>query len=616
MWLPAQAALLLAGLLLPGAAVGRALGLPRSVALSFLGSALGIYVTIVGCQLLSIRVSLLTLAVGLGLIALGAWAAAPRRPETGAAPATEANDWLGPLPYLGPWAWLYGPVWAALVLRIWHQPLAGPDVEFRWSFLAEQLLAQGSLDFYPPRRAGDFLHYFWVESLPPGASALHAWAFACAGAAHAGWTAPAILLQVWSVHELVWRTTREAAGTRAARFACLAIAACPLLTWSATLGQETGLTALALVAIAFALQRWHRTREPQWAVLAGIAAALGAATREYGLVFPVLAAAGLLAGGADRRAWLGFAPAVAVGFVWPLRTWVLTGNPVYSLDVAGWFPVNARFATWLAAEREAIGLPLGTSSDWLDFGRYLTNYAPAAAVGWVWLAWNAARRSTLAGWAAGAVAALLTLWWVSVPLTNGGLFYSMRVLSPALALGCIAAGLALDCGCPPGSTRCPVVGALVGVLFAATLPATLSLPLSPSRQPDWTLWPAFRAEEPAAPEPLAAALTRSLAGKAAPEQAGLVLSDAPGFQHRFAGTGIAVIPLWSPQADALFDPALDAATAGRRWRESGITHLILTKWRMNTAFMETHSRWARPPFSVTKIAETPLHALYAISVRD
>src|SRR5687768_8242951 len=60
--------------------------------------------------------------------------------------------------------------------RAWHEPLAGPDIEFRWSFLAEQMLRLGTLDFYPPRSAGDFFSYFWVESIPPGVAALHAWA--------------------------------------------------------------------------------------------------------------------------------------------------------------------------------------------------------------------------------------------------------------------------------------------------------------------------------------------------------------------------------------------------------------------------------------------------------
>src|SRR6185295_383842 len=154
------------------------------------------------------------------------------------------------------------------------------------------ILRLGTLDYYPPRSVTDFFNYFWVESIPPGVSALHAWAYASAGGTSATWTIPTAILQILALHELIWRTARQVGGLRAARFAILAAAACPLLTWSMLLGQETGLTALSLVGIAFALQTWQETRQPGWAALAGVFAVLGAAAREYGLVFPVLAGAG------------------------------------------------------------------------------------------------------------------------------------------------------------------------------------------------------------------------------------------------------------------------------------------------------------------------------------
>src|SRR6185436_4657850 len=97
-------------------------------------------------------------------------------------------------------------------------------IEFRWSFLAEQMLRIGSLEFYPPVSAEDFLSYFWAESIPPGASALHAWAYACAGGVRSIWTMPAVVLQMASLHEILWRTAARIGGISAARFACLAAA--------------------------------------------------------------------------------------------------------------------------------------------------------------------------------------------------------------------------------------------------------------------------------------------------------------------------------------------------------------------------------------------------------
>src|SRR5690606_6391969 len=98
----------------------------------------------------------------------------------------------------------------------------------------------------------------------------------------------------------LWRLGARIGGAPAARYACLAAAACPFLTWSAGLGQETGLTALSTIGMAFALHSWTGARQARWAALAGIFAALGASAREYGLVFPALAACVLAVLRADR----------------------------------------------------------------------------------------------------------------------------------------------------------------------------------------------------------------------------------------------------------------------------------------------------------------------------
>ena len=253
--LVAKVILLLAGLLVPGAALARALNVPRTVAICFAGSTLSLYVTVLALQLTSIRISLGSLAGGLLLIivaALGLTRLASDGTSERTTPSLSvaarirllAANTRGPA-----WTLVYPLFWVAVLWRAWHDPLAGPDVEFRWSFLAEQMLRLGSLDFYPPRSAEDFYSYFWVESIPPGASSLHAWAFACAGSTARTWTAPAVILQLWSVHELLWRTADRVGGVMAARCTALAAAACPFLTWSVLIGQETGLTAMFVMSL-------------------------------------------------------------------------------------------------------------------------------------------------------------------------------------------------------------------------------------------------------------------------------------------------------------------------------------------------------------------------------
>src|SRR5687768_4497774 len=162
---------------------------PRTIATCFAGSALVLYVTVLGLHWASIRISLGSLATALLLFVITALGVVrlvrDRTSEVGVSSASFGSRAGLPIAIGrgGVWTLIYVVFWIAVLWRAWHEPLAGPDVEFRWSFLAEQMLRLGSLDFYPPRSAEDFHSYFWVESIPPGVSSLHAWAYACAGGA-------------------------------------------------------------------------------------------------------------------------------------------------------------------------------------------------------------------------------------------------------------------------------------------------------------------------------------------------------------------------------------------------------------------------------------------------
>ncbi|MSU51457.1 MAG: hypothetical protein EXS37_20615 [Opitutus sp.] len=521
----AKFALLLAGLLGPGAAVMRALRLPSTVAPCFAGSAVALYVIVLALQLASVPISLGSLTAGLGTITLvaaligwgrdalvadcGGNATGASRPQPEkAAVGHRGIDWRQ-FRQMGAWTPLYALFWAAFLLRAWREPLPGPDIGFRWGFLAEQMLGRGTLDFYPPRSAADFLAYFWVESIPPGVSALHAWAFACAGRANYSWAAVAVVLQIWALHDLLWRTAGQIGGARAAHFACLAAAACPLLTWSFLLGQETGLTTLSLVGIAFALQGWQRHRAPAWAALAGIFAMLGAAAREYGLVFPALACAGLALLRADRRSWLAFGGVAVLAILWPARVFILTGNPFYSLALGG-FPSNARFLDWIEHDAAALGNAVLTIAGWRDVVRHLIFFAPGALIGGAVLIAAARRRNRSAWWALTACLVVAVLWLISVRYTNGGLFYSLRVLSPVFGLCALAAGI----GFASLTGRRSVLFAntlLTGVLLG-TVCATLALPRNPWRTPV-SAWSAFAARTNATTLSESLGLVRQAGGK-------------------------------------------------------------------------------------------------------
>lgn len=606
LWPAGRVVLLLAGLLGPGAAWMWALRLPISVATAFCSSAVALYASVLALQFASVRISLGSLTTVLVVIGLAAVLA---RRWTCPGPARDDPVDFPVERRLSKWVWVppCALFWIAVGWRAWHEPLAGPDVGFRWSFLAEQMLRIGSLDFYPPRSAMDFTSYFWVESVPPGVSALYAWAYACAGGAKAAWTVAAVLLQLGSMHELLWRTAEKIGGARAAHFACLAAAATPLLTWSFLLGQETGMTALSLIGLAFAVLELRRSGEPKWAALAGLFALLGTSAREYGVVFPLLGAAGLLVARANRRSWLTFGGLAAVGAIWPLRTLLLTGNPFYSLAVGG-VPTNARFLAWIEHDAATLGDTLHHLSGWRDVARYLILFAPGAILGGGVLAFGAIRGNSATRWALGSGLAIGALWYLSVRYTNGGLFYSLRVAAPALGLASLAAGIGLAAPTSPALGRASPV--LLTLIMVATFAGTLTLPQNPWRNSiaTWRVFAPKVTEEK--PDEIVAIVRRSAEGQP------LVLADAPGFQGTFVPAGIRVVPLWSPQADWLFDLSLTPEAAARGWRNSGFTHIIITKFQTNLDFFNTRSRWAQPPFKVQLVGETSLNAVFAIRAID
>lgn len=601
-----RAALLLAGLLVPGAAVLHAARLPRTIATCFAGSVLSLYGVALALEFTGTKAGLSTLAAGLATVTLAAGVAARLR-RAASEPEAEVRR-VPLLTGLGRWLPFYLLFLAAAAVRAWHQPLAGPDIEFRWGFLAEQWLHHGHLGFYPPRSAADFASYFWAESIPPGPAVLHAWAFACAGGSHPAWTVPATFLQLWALHELVWRSAERLGGTTAARVATLAVAACPLLTWSVLIAQETGFTALALAGTTFALLEWRQSRQARWAALAAGFATLGSVAREYGLVFPVLACAALIPARPTGRTCLAFAGVACLGVVWPVRTWLLTGNPVYSLSPGGLFPSNAAFLSWINFDAEALGEPLRTAAGWRGIGRHLALYAAPAVLGWLALAIALARWHRDALLALLALGAVLGLWAASVPFTNGGVFYSLRVTAPALALGGVALGATVA---SLGSRGALIATSAVAFAVIAALPATLALPVNPLTTPR-SLWPAFAPVKPLprGPDDDTVALLRRVAGPQASAVA--VISDDPGFQRRFQPLGTTVIPLWSPQAEWLFNLNLPEAEAMRQWRESRVHYIIVTKWQARLDFLNARTRWNRPPFQSQVLGETATTLLFSI----
>lgn len=597
-------ALLLTGLLLPGSMLLRALRLPWSLAAAFAASAAALYVVVLSFAWTGAVISLVTLAAALGLVMLLAGLVPVR------ASSTQISSSFACLRQMGWWALLYGAFWLIVVYRLGFHPLDGPDVTFRWSWLAERMLQFGSLDFYPPRSGGDFVRYFWAESIPPGIAGLYAWAYACAGSKQALWTSPVVALQLLALHELIWRLANRWGGEIVARRAVLLAAACPLLTWSVIMGQETGLTALAVTGIVWSLHHLRDENGDRWAVLMGIFAIAATSTREYGAVFPVAALATTLWQRAPRRqVWLVAGVALPVALAWPVRVWVLTGNPFYSLNVAGIFSTNSVFTAWNDTLRGPLSHALGAGENWLSLARYLVLWALPAVVGLVALVMLLAQRLREARIAAIFVALAGALWLVSVAYTAGGLFYSLRVLSPAFALLAVVAGYGLGFWVQhPAATRYLAAG--VALVLVESLPKTLVLPENPYRA-KMSDWPLAAQQVPRQ----AQAWDRELLAKlqVLPERR-RILSDGVGTPRLFAQIGTEAVPLWSPDVAWLFDEKLPPADVARRWRKSGLRYLVLGKAGPTASFMQTRARWRAPYFTLKTVAETETQVILEATV--
>jgi len=597
--------LLLAGLLVPGAALLRAGRLPWSLAASFVSSGVLLYLSVLGCTLLHAPITPGSLSLCLILFsAAGILVAARHRT---AIPREEPGPWAF-LTSLGRWTPLYLAFWVVVIHQLATNPLSGPDVHFRWSHLAEQMLRHGSLEFYPPRTGDNFVSYFWAESVPPGIASVYAWAYGCGGSHDPLWTSPVVLLQLLSAHELVWRLGCRHGGIGAGRFALLLVAACPLLTWSFLIGQETGLLAAAVCGLVWCLDRSRQTHAVGWAMLGGVFAVAAASTREYGLAYAVLAvAAAALNANSRRRGILIAAAACAVAAIWPLRVWAMTGNPFFSLSVGGLFPTNSVFIAWNDEFRAAQRTALGSAAAWGELLRYLALWALPAGLGVLALLWTTFRRFGAARLLSGFAGLTAVLWFVSVSFTAGGLFYSLRVLAPAFALSIVAASwLIAAYNASAVVRRWLPLG--IALLSLEALPKTLVLPDNPYRVPfrNWATASRQITESFHVADPELAAKLARLPGRRR------IVSDGFDLPELGARVGLEVAPLWSPEFRWLVDSTIDPAMAARQWQSSGLRFLVMGRTGPMAAWLPTHAQMRTTYFTIDPVDQTDTHVILEI----
>ncbi len=569
-------------LVLPGWLVARRLRLAQPLLAGFIGGAVALFSLVLAGDAAHVALSPRNFFIGWGLLTAAAVAIAWRRPATansaeipGESLSKEHRLLL--LPLL--------PVFAILAYRTTTQPLFGVDTVFRWNYLAEELLARGSLAFYPPVTAADYEIYAWPDGIAPIVSTLYGWVYAVAGAARPVATAPVILLQAALVAAGAYTLARHLFSPRAGAFAVALAAGSPVLWWGTTMGQETGLTALALLGLLIYLPAARETESTGAIVFAALAASLGALAREYALVLPVFGFALALTRRLSARACGLFAlVALLVTAPWYLRNAVLTGNPLFNVGVGGWFPVN-EVHHWL---NESYLAELGWDHLPAEAPRLIATHCGLALLGagmgcafYFRSAWPLATAGALFG----------GLWFASLGYTAAGFMYSLRVLSPALAGAAVLGGAALA-RFVPGRATLGAVALGLGLIATDASLRTLTLPANVYRVSPHEWLTVGRALHDYHQRPVYAELAR-FAG----HERMLVL----GPNALLTRAGARTLPLWSPEVRYLFDPALPPPEIARRLRATGIGFVLLNTGSVNERFLARSAFFRDPAGALQRV---------------
>lgn len=571
LWLPVASIVFL----LPGWMLTRAWPSPMPAVTAFFGSAAILFNLVLLLDLVGVPLHAGTVAVGLALSAAAIWKLLPR---ASAEPISSAppNRWR--------LLWLVAPGVAlvSIGLRAAIDPLSGYDNGFRWDYLARLILAHRSLADYPPISASDFEFYGWCDGIPPLVPLLNFWIYAATGSIAPSLTALRIVgeaallgVAVYRYGELLWRGPAGAS--------CLAaLAASALALWSVAMGQETGLTALSLVAMLYFLELHAQDPQDRHLFWAAVAGGVGAIARDYTLGFPLLGFGMLLARARTGPGALRFAIIAAViAGPWYLRNWIITGNPLYPQTLGGLFPGNAVHEEMMRYIAEYWSP--GTSQ--FD-PRFIPEFLAALAgmlgvVGVVGIT-LAGRRAlpALSG-----IVVTTGLWVLSIPQTAGGWIYSARVLLPALALLAVLAGWM-------AGTRVWLRGTLMVVLGLGALDAARRswfLPEFAMTSP-WSFFFAPWQQSHEGVKQIGAdrvweVLTDEAAG------AGIVV-DHPANHALITMRGGTAVPLFSPVLKSTFDPSAPFDRTLAELRDLKIRFVALTLVSpMTEKLVRAHPFW-------------------------
>jgi hypothetical protein len=429
-----------------------------------------------------------------------------------------------------------------------------------------------------------------VDGIPPMVSFARWWVYESAQQYLPSLTSIFVAAQFAAAAAFTYGAATELFSRRAGVLAAAMLAASPLFFRSVLLGQETGLTTLAVAATLYFVIA-ARPRDTRVLIAAGLAAATCALSREYGWIAAVIGVIALLWRRRPLSDMVVFAAVAGlVGGPWYIRNWIVAGNPFYSLKLAS-FAVNPIHDAIMHSYDRLLGVQHWTAGQWGDNLRPLLILAVPQVFAGIPGAFRGLRDR---GYLAIAVALLAAVWLASIGYTSGGLH--LRVLSPALVVLSITAAGWLE----PMLNRTKWRGLLViGVVLCLGWTAATGAvyPYSPLDLAHFSEI-AFVGTTPNFEFQQRAAMLKAVS------PGGRVLSDNAYLHASFAEVGVEVVPVWSPEVRFLFSATPEESS--RRLQELGITRVAYYPTSLNTTYLTSASPFYRAlPQIWTTVLDAP-----------
>lgn len=480
------------------------------------------------------------------------------------------------------------------------------DQDFRWFFLSRQILKYGTFSFYPPLTDLDYERYFFTDSFSPIVSFSYLWLFALYGSGQDFLVFVPVTLQYIFLLIFGYKLAKEIYGKdNDGLIAIMILSSSTLLFYSIAICQETGLTALSLIALAYFLYK----KEIKWqdTCLASFATALGALSREYG---GILVICGIIIIFCRKNRITVLKHYLLFCFVliapWYLRVFILTGNPFYSNPFLG-LPVNLVHANILNGYKESIGLH--TYMNWKIVAQILKEILVITGfpfvTGFLSFCFRPKDLSIPL-----ICLIFIGLWLYSLPIVPAGLFHSMRILSPAIAILSISAVKIFRLTEMDKGEKMKITLVLLMIVTTITFIQNIVVPLNPLKINKENILLATSV----VPDTINLEKETIDILSMLPENS-LILSDGA-LQHAYLEKNkdkfknIVIIPVWAPKVHFLFNEENDFQKASELLKKSGIKYVMMGhKGNLNMNYLKKFDFFRQYPLQSKIIVDGFLYEL-------